>query len=306
MMAKVFRLPRWGKTARYQKVEDDEESRGKSALPDSESDSLRTSEETINAHQSSDPAGSRQRTSHAAGFTISLIITNLVTLALWLSSLHRIDRWLRDTTNLHDERAFLVGPAQVPISYETRRFSHIPLERGPGGAHAADEFWHKVVSVGLTRLTTEQAALGGLGDGKTSREWNTTDSYVGVMGTFHQLHCLARARYAILFPGRMKEFDGERTAQIHLAHCLDYLRQIIMCHGDVTIEPVGWDKKTLTYIAEPEKMQVVRQCRNFDEIYEWAVDDVHQVPQAPGNAKGWEEYREFEKDHPRPNSKHQK
>jgi hypothetical protein len=43
---------------------------------------------------------------------------------------------------------------------------------------------------GLTRLTADQANH--LGE-ETSKEWNTTDSYVGVLGAFHQLHCLVSA-----------------------------------------------------------------------------------------------------------------
>lgn len=76
-------------------------------------------------------------------------------------------------------------------------------------------------------------------------------------------------------------------------HCIDYLREIIMCLGDVTIEPVGWNATTLTYIAEKEQ---VRQCRNFDMIYNWASDSSHEVPNAPGNMKAWQAMLDFEGD----------
>lgn len=74
-------------------------------------------------------------------------------------------------------------------------------------------------------------------------------------------------------------------------HCIDYLREIIMCLGDVTIEPVGWNATTLTYIAEKDQ---VRQCRKFDKIYNWATETSHEVPNAPGNMKAWQAVLEFE------------
>ncbi|KAI0412915.1 hypothetical protein F5X98DRAFT_366934 [Xylaria grammica] len=97
---------------------------------------------------------------------------------------------------------------------------------------------------------------GRLGD-ETAREWNTTDSYV--------------------------------------VHCIEYLRQIIMCLGDVTIEPVGWNETTLSYIAEKDQ---VRQCRKFDRIYDWAKQDTHEVPNAPGNEKAWQDMLRFKDAHP--------
>ena len=68
-----------------------------------------------------------------------------------------------------------------------------------------------------------------------------------------------------------------------------------MCLGDVTIEPVGWNATTLTYIAEKDQ---IRQCRRFDTIYNWAIEDANQVPNAPGNARAWKTMLEFENSHP--------
>ena len=68
-----------------------------------------------------------------------------------------------------------------------------------------------------------------------------------------------------------------------------------MCLGDVTVEPVGWNATTLTYIAERDQ---VRQCRKFDAIYEWATDDANEVPNAPGNVEAWQAMLNFEDSHP--------
>ncbi|KAI5865377.1 hypothetical protein GGS23DRAFT_558960 [Durotheca rogersii] len=256
--------------------------------------SSRASEETVM------PAASWQRRSHRARLyttlSCSLVITNIVTFGLWLSSLHRMNSWLMEDYYNRPEIEHL-GQAQVPVEYETRKFhtgivaGDVTEFFGPPGSKA-DVAWNKIVEAGLTRLTADQA--GRLGE-VTAKEWNTTDSYVGVLGAIHQLHCLSRLRYTIFYPGRFEEFDGGHLAQLHLLHCIEYLREIIMCLGDVTVEPVGWNTTTLTYIAEKDQ---VRQCRRFDKIYDWATEAANEVPNAPGNVKAWKDMLDFEGTHP--------
>ncbi|KFA77627.1 hypothetical protein S40288_11495 [Stachybotrys chartarum IBT 40288] len=199
-----------------------------------------------------------------ASLSVALIITNIVTLGLWVSSLRRMNSWLMEDYYNRPQIEYL-GPAQVPVEYEVRRF-HTGIVAGdtteyfgPPGT-TADVAWNKVVSAGLTRLTASQAHR--LGE-QTSKEWNATDSYVGVLGAFHQLHCLSRLRYTIFYPGRSEKFDGDHLAQMHLS----------------------------------ERDQV-RQCRKFDAIYEWATDDANEVPNAPGNVKAWQAMLNFEDSHP--------
>lgn len=64
---------------------------------------------------------------------------------------------------------------------------------------------------------------------------------------YHQLHCLARMRKMhwlyldAITTGEMamaKSVSG-RTQSDHVQHCIDYLRQSILCNGDMTLE---WPK----------------------------------------------------------------
>lgn len=64
--------------------------------------------------------------------------------------------------------------------------------------------------------------------------------------------------------------DMADMVQPHLVHCVDVLRQAIMCHGDTNI---------LTWDFEPGHMgkpvangTVMHSCRNFDTIYEWTKE----------------------------------
>lgn len=51
---------------------------------------------------------------------------------------------------------------------------------------------------------------------------------------------------------------------LHRDHCLDYIRQAIMCAGDVTLEPL-----TKSGI---NGMGAIHQCRDFNRIFSWAYE----------------------------------
>lgn len=50
----------------------------------------------------------------------------------------------------------------------------------------------------------------------------------------------------------------------HRDHCLDYIRQGIMCAGDTTFEP-------LTSVGI-NGMGATHRCRNFEGIFSWAYE----------------------------------
>lgn len=55
----------------------------------------------------------------------------------------------------------------------------------------------------------------------------------------------------------------------HVDHCLDVLRQIIICHGDISIVTFDWVEGQ----CDPyPNFHVNRECRNWDSIFQWAKD----------------------------------
>ncbi|RFU25150.1 hypothetical protein B7463_g11184, partial [Scytalidium lignicola] len=99
--------------------------------------------------------------------------------------------------------------------------------------------------------------------------------YVIELDVFHQLHCLNMIRqsthpeyYKGAVPGVI---DGNKEDLLfgphHVAHCIESIRQALMCHVDVT--PATWiwneDAKVMQNVyATPHT------CRNFDKIRDWA------------------------------------
>lgn len=49
----------------------------------------------------------------------------------------------------------------------------------------------------------------------------------------------------------------------HIRHCIDYLRQSVMCHADTNLEPIVREGGVSGFGTE-------KQCRNFTRLAEWA------------------------------------
>ncbi|CRL21313.1 DNA-directed DNA polymerase, family B, conserved site [Penicillium camemberti] len=94
---------------------------------------------------------------------------------------------------------------------------------------------------------------------------------------FHQLHCLNSLRRLIY---NTSTFTKGVNAEMHMDHCIDYLRQSIMCHSDVTplvhIPRPGGSRNNGT--AWIPNFAVKHTCRDFWKIHEWA---------AQYNTSGW-------------------
>ncbi|KAE9982320.1 hypothetical protein EG328_010980 [Venturia inaequalis] len=82
---------------------------------------------------------------------------------------------------------------------------------------------------------------------------------------FHQLHCLERIRSDLLSAKWLYQLNPNRTDQDpsskHTLHCVDYLRQAVMCNGDLTLVSTGVD---LEFDHSPP-----RKCRDFGAVGAW-------------------------------------
>jgi hypothetical protein len=90
----------------------------------------------------------------------------------------------------------------------------------------------------------------------------------GGVDMFHSLHCLNGLRKVI--QGRSdKQYDvlGEDFVRLHVNHCIEQLRQAIMCHGDltpVTLMPVfNPSKNVLVLVGQTEYSHT---CRDWDGL----------------------------------------
>ena len=52
----------------------------------------------------------------------------------------------------------------------------------------------------------------------------------------------------------------------HLNHCIDTIRQALMCASDVTVYTWKWDEERHSHTNQ---LTTPHTCRNFDKIREW-------------------------------------
>ncbi|KKZ61176.1 hypothetical protein EMCG_04225 [[Emmonsia] crescens] len=63
----------------------------------------------------------------------------------------------------------------------------------------------------------------------------------------------------------MDGLDSVISVTDHVDHCIDMVRQALMCHADTTL--ITWNG---TFVdAEPD-FYAKHQCRNFDLIHKWS------------------------------------
>lgn len=63
------------------------------------------------------------------------------------------------------------------------------------------------------------------------------------LDVFHQLHCLNMVRKRF-DPDYYPAEDPPRLSNMHRDHCLDYIRQSLMCHADATPVRLEWRKES--------------------------------------------------------------
>jgi len=83
------------------------------------------------------------------------------------------------------------------------------------------------------------------------------DQRVFGFSMYHQMHCLIRIRDAIL--------DHENTPHVH--HCLNYLRQLILCDANPTLEKVIMEISDRAVDLRKERV-----CRDWSKVWEVAEE----------------------------------
>ncbi|KAG2068285.1 hypothetical protein BDR04DRAFT_1079564 [Suillus decipiens] len=100
--------------------------------------------------------------------------------------------------------------------------------------------------------------------------------YMATIEAIHLLHCtnmLRRASWGDYY--RSSDYsihDSPEAFRTHLDHCIEMLRQDIMCRGDVTMVTYDWVEGA--EYPTPD-FNVLHQCRNFQKILDWV--DKHRV-----------------------------
>jgi hypothetical protein len=100
--------------------------------------------------------------------------------------------------------------------------------------------------------------------------------YLVTLDVFHSLHCVNKVRKSY-YSDYYHDPNPIADQQEHFDHCIDLLRQVIMCHGDVSLHTYEWKDD---YRWPWPSMQTTHQCRNWDRLMDWSQD--HNIPSLTG------------------------
>ncbi|TFK37916.1 hypothetical protein BDQ12DRAFT_606952, partial [Crucibulum laeve] len=96
----------------------------------------------------------------------------------------------------------------------------------------------------------------------------------GVMASlevFHQLHCVNMLRkytYLEYYKSDPLFQSKPHGIRLHLDHCIEMLRTVITCTGDVGVITYDWVKGN---DSPSPNFNTMHQCRNFNKIQEWNI-----------------------------------
>jgi hypothetical protein len=77
---------------------------------------------------------------------------------------------------------------------------------------------------------------------------------------FHQIHCLQMLRLALI--------NGPSD---HSGHCLNFLRQAILCNSDITLDPLLDDSEGA--VKSTDGMGVTHVCRDWSQVYAYITEN---------------------------------
>ena len=80
---------------------------------------------------------------------------------------------------------------------------------------------------------------------------------------FHQLHCLRLLRVSLTDPSH------PLSNMHHSQHCLNYIRQMVLCSPDLTLEPYDPLEKDF----DQDRVGVTHVCRDWSAVYAELTDN---------------------------------
>ncbi|KAK5994227.1 Transacylase cctO-like protein [Cladobotryum mycophilum] len=168
----------------------------------------------------------------------------------------------------HKGNDLFYSPISDIIEYELRNFTNddIPRYMGPPDP-AREKAWHDMLQGIDVRITKDDLIK--MGRLENAVELNDENGgYVVLVNAYHELHCLKLIRqnlYLDHFYPNETEADAKERLH-HIDHCLNYLRQAAMCHGDVGMSTWHWEAGS----RMPQGHTTPHVCRNWNAIDSWS------------------------------------
>ncbi|KAH7350825.1 hypothetical protein BKA65DRAFT_535923 [Rhexocercosporidium sp. MPI-PUGE-AT-0058] len=139
-------------------------------------------------------------------------------------------------------------------------------------APEADKLWNDLMPIGSGFIRVPYPRRFDMPQSKAIED-DPEEGEVYSLSIAHQLHCLAVIRHVIM---KYEKRDKSRFAgDGHEYHCIDYIRQSLLCAGDTTLDYAeirrgsdGVERRRGFTGANS-----THQCRDWDSIRAWAIEN---------------------------------
>ncbi|KAI1124451.1 hypothetical protein F5Y10DRAFT_249324 [Nemania abortiva] len=138
-----------------------------------------------------------------------------------------------------------------------------------------DKAWHDLLKDTTIRVSKQDLDYYNV----TSLPLADGSGYASELFVTHELHCLKKVRQWIYKESYFTDVQGFQRNELkrHIDHCVETLRQGIMCRGDVSLG-------TYTYLRGSNDVTArswgKHQCVNFEALMAWARERAVDVSQA--------------------------
>ncbi|OCL09382.1 hypothetical protein AOQ84DRAFT_291351 [Glonium stellatum] len=214
--------------------------------------------------------------------------------------------WLLNPAEFCFQQTSLYSPLlkELNLDYEVIRFNGSLLKanvfRQPAGPEV-DAAWGSLgVDYRSVAIPPDQAARSGILPDQVKISQKYGGGFIANVEGLHQLHCLNLLRKALYYNfdhyhalGKGPFGNSDYVLRYHVTHCLDIIRQQLMCTVDIGVLGQVWFQPPSSPFAEPYvDFNTRHKCRNFDAVRAWA--EAHQIP--PPEAVNMEEFYEEPKE----------
>ncbi|OTB09043.1 hypothetical protein M426DRAFT_316337 [Hypoxylon sp. CI-4A] len=176
-----------------------------------------------------------------------------------------------------------VNEAIAPHPYVEKVFNGSLWYQSPWKGPPNDEIekaWYNIMKYGMISVTKEDIEKVHHPDWSAQFPPEAGGGYIAATIGTHQLHCLHyiwQDHYMDYFPATQdKKQRVPELYERHYEHCVDYIRQSLMCQFDTGIIPYNW---VLDHQNPTPNANTHHKCVNWDALQDWLKKRKVEVPE---------------------------
>ncbi|KAI0457086.1 hypothetical protein F5B21DRAFT_109479 [Xylaria acuta] len=166
-------------------------------------------------------------------------------------------------------------PDRAGLQWEERKFPTNIVDNPFTGnpRDELDQAWHKLLRNDNIRVPKDYL------DERNLRSVYTKDGTEGIasLSVFHSLHCLKKVKKMLFkeYYHKGKSGDAMAREEKHVDHCVEYIRESLMCQPDLSMVTFRWINNTAQHEDKsafyPTNFDVdMHRCANWQNLDSWA------------------------------------